>query len=63
MLIAEILFLLSGVSTIPPVAVPEILCLLFAAQNFDRSHSLRSLYPPPASIGIIAQQDRKVNQS
>ena len=26
-----------------PVAVPEIFCLLFATQNFDRCHSLRSL--------------------
>ena len=30
-----------------PVAVPEILCSLFASQNFDRCHSLDSLDSAP----------------
>ena len=36
-----------------PVAVPEILCSLFASQNFDRCHSLASLPLPPAAVGSL----------
>ena len=39
--------------TLSPVAVPKILCLLFASQNFDRCHSLSSLYLPQAAVASL----------
>ena len=36
-----------------PVAVPEILCSLFASQNFDRCHSLSSLFLPLAALASL----------
>jgi len=39
-----------------PLAVPKILCLLKAAQNFDRCANKFSLNPPPAAVKFVAQQ-------
>ena len=41
------LYLIHGAAPLCPVAVPKILCSLFASQNFDRCHSLGSLVSAP----------------
>ena len=37
-----------------PLAVPKILCSLFASQNFDRYANSHSLYPPLAAVVFLA---------
>ena len=37
-----------------PLAVPKILSLLIATQNFDRCANKSSLHPPPAAVGCVA---------
>jgi len=44
---ATVRYYRSGAAPLCPVAVPEILCSLFASQNFDRGHSLSSLDSAP----------------
>ena len=46
-----------------PVAVPEILCSLFASQNFDRCHSLSSLDPPQAAVASLPNSPKSVLRS
>ncbi len=38
-----------------PLAVPKIVCSLFASHNFDRCAISASLYPPQAAVGFNAQ--------
>ena len=37
-----------------PLAVPKILCSLFASQNFDRYANSHSLHPPQAAVVFLA---------
>jgi len=37
-----------------PLAVPKILCSLFASQNFDRYANSHSLHPPLAAVVFLA---------
>ena len=41
-----------------PLAVPKIVCLLFASHNFDRYAYKHSLNPPLAAVVLIAQTRR-----
>ena len=44
-----------------PLAVPKILCLLIATQNFDRCANKSSLHPPPAAVGYVAFEKGTLN--
>ena len=37
-----------------PLAVPKIVCSLFASHNFDRYANSHSLFPPPAAVVFLA---------
>ena len=44
-----------------PLAVPKILSLLIATQNFDRCANKSSLHPPPAAVGCVAFEKGTLN--
>jgi hypothetical protein len=43
------------ISYLCPLAVPKIVCLLFASHNFDRCANSHSLYPPLAAVVLLAR--------
>ena len=47
-------FILIENNVMCPLAVPKILCSLFASQNFDRYANSHSLYPPLAAVVFLA---------
>ncbi len=46
-------------SALPPVAVPKISQRHLSRRNFDRGHSLTSLYPPLAALGSLPVEAQK----
>ena len=56
-----LLFLVAEVGFEPrrgPLAVPKILCSLFASQNFDRYANKRSLHRPQDAVACVAPGTR-----
>ena len=43
------------ISHLSPLAVPKIVCSLFASHNFDRYANSHSLYRPPGAVVLLAR--------